>query len=613
MKKWLKQSLLLCLLAALLSSSVFAADTESGICDLNSHNGYQLTAVGTPVTVDGKRVYPGTQTLSLTCDNPAAGENLLLVQTDEGVPLEENLVYIDQKTGSADFEIYPSSLADGVTYYVYVSNDTGKTLAGTFSYYDPFPYTVTGAYAASKKNKGKYTFTVTPIEGAQYRMDDGAWQDSNVFDGIELDTEHVFYVQVDGRVGQSEPLLCRDAAKEAAKVDAIIKKLPAAKKVKLENEAAIRDAKKAYDELPEDSKALVTPSNVTKLEGCIAALEQVKRENEELLKATAEARTLMEQLPEDTSYVDADHAQIVNDARTAYDKLDKAGKNSLKTEYKRLAACEKTLKKNEKAVQKVQTLLAKLPAAEDVMTKLSLTDKKNVTAAEKAYNPLTEDQRTFLTEDEYAKMQANSERMQTLIEGETLIKAAEKAIKSLPADTKIKATDSKKLETAQEAYDKVKNSEDGLTIDPKLAEKFETSRTAYYAYQQQAEDFRSEYLDALPENANAVTAEYETAIPAAQTAYKALSKNVQSFIEKAEVSHLSACEKTLKKSKSAAVKVDKLIAKLPADVSAEFTAKDEKAINAAWKAYSKLTSEQKTFLENEQHLLDCYNKAYPEG
>ena len=613
MKKWLKQSLLLCLLAALLSSSVFAADTESGICDLNSHNGYQLTAVGTPVTVDGKRVYPGTQTLSLTCDNPAAGENLLLVQTDEGVPLEENLVYIDQKTGSADFEIYPSSLADGVTYYVYVSNDTGKTLAGTFSYYDPFPYTVTGAYAASKKNKGKYTFTVTPIEGAQYRMDDGAWQDSNVFDGIELDTEHVFYVQVDGRVGQSEPLLCRDAAKEAAEVDAIIKKLPAAKKVKLENEAAIRDAKKAYDELLEDSKALVTPSNVTKLEDCIAALEQVKRENEELLKATAEARTLMEQLPEDTSYVDADHAQIVNDARTAYDKLDKAGKNSLKTEYKRLTACEKTLKKNEKAVQKVQTLLAKLPAAEDVMTKLSLTDKKNVTAAEKAYNPLTEDQRTFLTEDEHAKMQANSERMQTLIEGETLIKAAEKAIKSLPADTKIKATDSKKLETAQDAYDKVKNSEDGLTIDPKLAEKFETSRTAYYAYQQQAEDFRSEYLDALPKDANAVTAEYETAIPAARTAYKALSKNVQSFIEKAEVSHLRVCEKTLKKSKSAAGKVDKLIAKLPADVSAEFTAKDEKAINAAWKAYSKLTSEQKTFLEDEQHLLDCYNKAYPEG
>lgn len=613
MKKWLKQSLLLCLLAALLSSSVFAADTESGICDLNSHNGYQLTAVGTPVTVDGKRVYPGTQTLSLTCDNPAAGENLLLVQTDEGVPLEENLVYIDQKTGSADFEIYPSSLADGVTYYVYVSNDTGKTLAGTFSYYDPFPYTVTGAYAASKKNKGKYTFTVEPIEGAQYRMDDGAWQDSNVFDGIELDTEHVFYVQVDGRVGQSEPLLCRDAAKEAAEVDASIKKLPAANKVKLENEAAILDAKKAYDELPEDSKALVTPSNVTKLEGCIAALEQVKRENEELLKATAEARALMEQLPENTSYVDRDHAQIVNDARTAYDKLDKNGKALLKTEYKQLTACEKTLKKNEKAVQKVQTLLAKLPAAEDVMTKLSLTDKKTVTAAEKAYNPLTEDQRTFLTEDEHAKMQANSERMQTLIEGETLIKAAEKAIKSLPADTKIKATDSKKLETAQEAYDKVKNSEDGLTIDPKLAEKFETSRTAYYAYQQQAEDFRSEYLDALPENANAVTAEYETAIPAAQTAYKALSKNVQSFIEKAEVSHLKACEKTLKKNQSAAGKVDKLIAKLPADVSAEFTAKDEKAINAAWKAYSKLTSEQKTFLENEQHLLDCYNKAYPEG
>lgn len=613
MKKWLKQSLLLCLLAALLSSSVFAADTESGLCDLNSHNGYQLTAVGTSVTVDGKRVYPGTQTLSLTCKNPAAGENLLLVQTDEGVPLEENLVYIDQKTGSADFEIYPSSLADGVTYYVYVSNDTGKTLAGTFSYYDPFPYTVTGAYAASKKNKGKYTFTVEPIEGAQYRMDDGAWQDSNVFDGIELDTEHVFYVQVDGRVGQSEPLLCRDAAKEAAEVDAIIKKLPAAKKVKLENEAAIRDAKNIYDALPEDSKALVTPSNVTKLEDCIAALEQVKRENEELLKATAEARTLMEQLPENTSYVDKDHAEIIQQAKEAYNKLDKDGRNLLKTEYKQLTACEKTLKKNEKAVQKAQTQLAKLPAAEDVLTKLSLNDKKNVTAAEKAYNALTEDQLTFLTDDEHAKMQANSERMKTLIEGEALIKAAEKAIKSLPADTKIKATDSKKLETAQDAYDKVKNSEDGLTIDPKLAEKFEASEKAYYEYEQTAQTFRDEYLSKLPEDANAVSVTYVSAIPDARTAYKALSKNAQSFVEKTEVSHLTACEKALKKNQSAATKVDKLIAKLPADVSAEFTSKDVKAIDAAKKAYDKLTPEQKTFLKDEQQLLDCYNKAHPEG
>ena len=82
-------------------------------------------------------------------------------------------------------------------------------------------------------------------------------------------------------------------------------------------------------------------------------------------------------------------------------------------------------------------------------------------------------------------------------------------------------------------------------------------------------------------------------------------------IEDRELQEL--CEKTLKKSKSAAVKVDKLIAKLPADVNAEFTAKDEKAIDAAWKAYDKLTDEQKTFLEDEQHLLDCYNKAYPEG
>ena len=209
-------------------------------------------------------------------------------------------------------------------------------------------------------------------------------------------------------------------------------------------------------------------------------------------------------------------------------------------------------------------------------------------------------------------MQANSERMQTLIEGETLIKAAEKAIKSLPADTKIKATDSKKLETAQDAYDKVKNSEDGLTIDPKLAEKFEASEKAYYEYEQTAQTFRDEYLSKLPEDANAVSVTYVSAIPDARTAYKALSKNAQSFVEKTEVSHLTACEKALKKNQSAATKVDKLIAKLPA-VDAEFTAKDEKAIDAAWKAYGNLTEEQKSFLEDEQHLLVCYDKAHPQG
>ena len=696
MKKWFRRTLLLCLLAALLCGSIFAAEDVSGICDPKAlADGYALSVAGEPVEIDGKLVYPGTERLSLTCKNPAAGENLVLVQTDTDVPTGDNLVYIDQKTGSADFEIYPLSLKSGVTYYVYISNASGKNLVATFSYYkvSTFPGEVTGSYAVSETNPDTFVFTVAPVAGAEYSKDGETWQDSSVFDGIEPGTTLTFYARIkaDGSVGQSQsvtfsrldraegdvpsltwrvsgetgartvtitpvdgaeysfaggawqdentmenisadtitvsiryrqtPTLnasaavkkeasLRDMEAEAKAVDALIKKLPAANKVKLEHDAAITEAKEAYDALTEEGKALVTPDNVTKLEACVAALEQVKKDNEALLKATEEARALMEQLPENTSYVDHDHAQIVNDARTAYDKLDKNGKALLKTEYKQLTACEKTLKKNDKAVQKARTKLAKLPDAEDVMTVLSLSDKKNVTAAEKAYNALTEDQLTFLTEEEHEKMRANSERMQTLIEGETLIKAAEKAIKSLPADTKIKATDSKKLETAQEAYDKVKNSEDGLTIDPKLAEKFEASEKAYYEYEKTAQTFRDEYLSKLPEDANAVSVTYVSAIPDARTAYKALSKNVQSFIEKAEVSHLSACEKTLKKNQSAAQKVIKLIDKITAD----YSAKDIKAIDAAWKAYEKLTNEQKTFLlEKEQFLIDCYNTAHPEG
>ena len=112
---------------------------------------------------------------------------------------------------------------------------------------------------------------------------------------------------------------------------------------------------------------------------------------------------------------------------------------------------------------------------------------------------------------------------------------------------------------------------------------------------------------------------------AARQGYKTLgsgydnnvTKNVQSFITKQELAQLTALEKLLKKNQAAAAKVDKLIAKIPADAATdEAVAKDKKnlkAIDAAWKAYDGdkgLTDAQKTFLINEQHLIDSYNLAH---
>ena len=59
--------------------------------------------------------------------------------------------------------------------------------------------TVMGAYALSGNT---YTYTVNPIEGAEYRMDDGAWQDSNVFTGIAPNSTHTFSARIKGSDNQ---------------------------------------------------------------------------------------------------------------------------------------------------------------------------------------------------------------------------------------------------------------------------------------------------------------------------------------------------------------------------------------------------------------------------
>ena len=144
--------------------------------------------------------------------------------------------------------------------------------------------------------------------------------------------------------------------------------------------------------------------------------------------------------------------------------------------------------------------------------------------------------------------------------------------------------------------------EEGLTIDPDLAEKLEASKLAFETYEQEAQSFREEVLGLLPENTEEVFASDEDAILNARAQYKLLSKNVQSFIEKDELSHLTACEKTLKKNKSAAAKVDKLILKLPEDTGTDVTAKIEKAYTAAEKAYQALPDAQKSFVVNTERL-----------
>ncbi len=57
------------------------------------------------------------------------------------------------------------------------------------------PPAISGNYAVSENDNEKFAYTVSPMDGCEYRMDDGVWQDSNVFDLIPPETDHKFYIR----------------------------------------------------------------------------------------------------------------------------------------------------------------------------------------------------------------------------------------------------------------------------------------------------------------------------------------------------------------------------------------------------------------------------------
>ena len=65
---------------------------------------------------------------------------------------------------------------------------------------------VKGVQSVSKNDGTKFTYTIEPLAGAKYKMDQGEWQDSNVFDGIEPASTHTFsaYIQGDANMEDSE-------------------------------------------------------------------------------------------------------------------------------------------------------------------------------------------------------------------------------------------------------------------------------------------------------------------------------------------------------------------------------------------------------------------------
>ena len=344
------------------------------------------------------------------------------------------------------------------------------------------------------------------------------------------------------------------------------------------------------------------------------------------------ANEIMAQLPADSSKIEKDDLALIEAAEEAYNaaSADKNVKKLLDKELvKRVKAARKAYDKNEKAANKVQAMIDDLP---DVPELEYAKHRKAVDKADKAFNKLTAAQRTFLTQDDVdtgaigaeTKLNACIKRIRTLENYEQTIKTAQTAFKKIPEWSKLKKSDESKVEAARKALDALLEQEKtaGGFIIPETdanRQKCEASIKAYDAFKKIAAEYRETYLNDLPsgnnvskDSAGKINAAREAYDNLGKTEYPGATKNIQSFIDKKELTKLKNLEKQLAKNKKAALKVTKLIEKLP-DPNTSFTAKDVKAIDAAWKAYEKLGSDAvKSFVENVETLTELYYQLHPD-
>lgn len=382
----------------------------------------------------------------------------------------------------------------------------------------------------------------------------------------------------------------------------------------------IDNAQAAYDALSAAQQKKVT--NYKTLVNARATYDKLMADLTYVEQAN-EVNDLMAKVPENTDEIEKDDLAAIERAEAAYNAVakDKNVKKYLDNNLvKHLKSARKAYDKSVKSAQKVQAMIEKLP---DDAGKLDVSkDRKSVEKADAAFGKLTGKQPTFLEPGAAEKLAGCVRQMALLTDCETIVKDAQAAIKKLPAWNKIKKSDEAKVHAAEDAMQALASAaeEKHVTLTPGEAneQKYQASTEAFYAYKELAESYRKTYLAPLEDLTDADAAHKE-AIEAARREHNALgrsyngasvSKNVQSFITKDELTMLKNLEKQFSQNQKAAKKVMNLIAKLPKH-DAPFTKRERKAIDTAKSAYDGLSSAARSFVENVDTLNERYQQAYP--
>ena len=204
-------------------------------------------------------------------------------------------------------------------------------------------------------------------------------------------------------IAEAEKFAEDEAAADA--VEDIIRNLPAAEDITLDDKEAVEEARAAYDALTHDQKLLVNLTDRIDLVRAEAAIKKLEND----VNAAETVAAIIEDLPE-AEDVTLDDARDILAARAAYEALTDDQKALIDEDtLKKLTDAEDALLDNA-AAEIVKAMINSLPDADDV----TMNDKPAIEAARAAYDNLTDAQKAKIDEDTYKKLTDAEEALNSL-------------------------------------------------------------------------------------------------------------------------------------------------------------------------------------------------------
>ena len=309
----------------------------------------------------------------------------------------------------------------------------------------------------------------------------------------------------------------------------------------------------------------------------------------------------------------AECEEKITAARDAYEQLS--------PEEKRYVDNYQTLKDAEKELARLKKVAADQKAAEEVTEKikalpdvkdLTLNDETQIDEARAAYSKLTDDQKTYVSDETKGKLVSAEEQMAKLLDAEAITKLI-KEIEELPSASDITLNDREAIENAKAHYDALSEEQKGVLEETspdsvkKLSEVIEQLHALIEEDDKQKEvDKVNTLLNELPDKDDVMFRD-QTAVTEARDAYDALKdmyedENLQGRISEDMLKKLTDAEERLKTLQEEIDYVAGLIEDIPA--IDDLTVEDADQVQAARDAYEALNDEQKQKLTESGLLSD---------